>query len=328
MIENVDESDPPRPLHRTLLAWVAGGAAIVAALVAAYAADAYGFATGLVIGAITAAVIVGAAASIPYLRGPRASAEPAVTPDEIRDLVREGEKQGVIETAERSLIESVLKFSDTEVRRVMAPRPKITAISVAWPPDEVLRHAVENKFSRYPVYDKGVNDIVGFLYYKDLLPVLYEKRALDLRQLLRPPFFVPETMKLGTLLKEMQRRRTEMAVVVNEHGNVEGVVTLEDLLEQIVGPIQDEYDVAEEKRVEKLKDGSWLVDASLLVNDLPVDLRAMASGEDGYETVAGFALATLQRLPRSGETWDANGWRLTVVEMDGRRISRLKVQKL
>lgn len=319
--------DEPQGLHRTVLAWVGAAGAIVGAILTAVVATSFGVVPGILVGGLLAAALVAGASFVPRLNGPRGSYEPAVTPEEIRDLVREGEKQGVLETTERTLIESVLKFSDMEVRRVMAPRPKITAISLAWPPDEVLRYAVENKFSRYPVYDKSVNDVVGFLYYKDLLPALYEKRPLDLRQLLRPPFFVPETMKLDTLLKEMQRRRTEMAVVVNEHGNVEGVVTLEDLLEQIVGPISDEYDV-EERRVEKLKDGSWLVDASLVVGDLPPDVRAMVPPEEGYETVAGFALATLQRLPRSGETWDVNGWRLTVVEMDGRRIARLKVLKL
>ncbi|MHB8585360.1 MAG: hemolysin family protein [Thermoplasmatota archaeon] len=277
-----------------------------------------------------ALLALGAVAGVLFVWGSSALWRPRRSPDavteaELRHMVRVGAEQGILEKTERDLIEGVLRFTDTEVRRIMVPKPQILAISVATAPDEVVRFVAENKYSRYPVYERSINDIIGFLYYKDLLPVLREGKTLDLRSTLRPPLFVPETMKLSTLLKELQRRRLEMAIVVNEHGNVEGVVTLEDLLEQIVGEIQDEYDV-EERRIERQKDGSWIIDASMVVDDLPSELHKAIPIGEGYQTVAGFALASLGHLPKSGESWDTSGYHLTIVALEGRRISKVKVE--
>jgi putative hemolysin len=270
--------------------------------------------------------VAGAAGATAWMRRQGPPSPPPVTEAEIRRILGQGAEQGAIDQTERALMEGVLRFTDTQVRKVMVPRPQMVAISVHWPAEETYRFLAENKFSRYPVYDNGINDIIGFLNYKDVMTTLREGKPLDVRSVVRPAFFVPETMRLSTLFKELQRRHLEFAVVVNEHGNVEGLVTLEDVLEQIVGEIRDEYDV-EERRIERQKDGSWVMDASLVVEDLPPDLTKLIPPGEGYQTVAGFVLATLGRFPRAGESWEVQGYRLTALEVVGRRIAKVKIEK-
>jgi putative hemolysin len=251
---------------------------------------------------------------------------PFVSEEEVKLLLKEARERGIFSHTEQELIHSVFEFKDISVREVMVPRPKIHAIQVNIPIDQVIQYMEESKFSRYPVYGESMNEILGILYYKDFFGALAKKDPVVLRNLLHPVYYVPETMKVSYLLKELQRRRTQMAIVINEYGSVEGLVTMEDLVEEIVGEIQDEYDT-EERPVERLKDGSLAIDASLSVRDLREDYGLAIPESSEYETLAGFVMAQLQDMPRVGEIIQHGEHKFTIVDMDGRRIVKVKVEK-
>ena len=248
-----------------------------------------------------------------------------ITAEEINLLMTEGQETGVFDKTEQELIRSVFEFTDTSVKEVMVPRVKMCALEVETPIKEVIRLIDEHKFSRYPVYKKDLNDIKGILYQKDLLSRIASGRSFSLLEVLHPVYFVPESMKVSVLLKEMQRRRIHMAIVVNEYGSVEGLVALEDLIEEIVGEIQDEYDT-EEKSVERLKDGSLLVDASTPVRDLVERYGLPIPITSDYETLSGFITHQLQGIPRGGEVFIHDGYRFTVVDLGERRVAKVKVE--
>ncbi|PWB77721.1 MAG: HlyC/CorC family transporter, partial [Candidatus Methylomirabilota bacterium] len=174
---------------------------------------------------------------------------------------------------------------------------------------------------------KSLDDICGILYYKDLLRPQLEHQQVSLHTLIHPAFFVPETMQVSQLLKELQRRHMSMAIVVDEHGGVDGLVTIEDLIEEIVGEIHDEYEPAE-KPVVRLKDGSLIIDASLSIKDLRDQHELPFPESPEYETLAGFMLTQFQRMPKGGDIITYQGKKLTIVDMDGRRIARIKVEEL
>ncbi len=190
-----------------------------------------------------------------------------VSEEEIKHLVKEGRQQGVLDQTEMEIIHSVFEFTDTPVRKVMVPRPKIFALDADTPPTEVGSLIVESGFSRIPAYEGSLDNVVGVVYVKDALRLLEKRQPVVIRKILHPVHLVPETKKVGELLKELQKRRSHMALVIDEHGSVSGLVTLEDLIEQIVGEIQDEYDW-EERPVEKLRDGSMVVEGTVSAAEL------------------------------------------------------------
>jgi len=249
-----------------------------------------------------------------------------VSEEEVKHMLQEGRAQGVFDQTEQELIHSVFEFTEASVKEVMIPRPRIQAIDVETPVEQVLAYIIETGKSRYPVYRNTLDEVLGILYDKDLFRLLAEKKPIVLAEILRPAFFSPETAQVSRLLKQMQKRRMPMALVVDEYGGVEGLVTIEDLIEEIVGEIRDEAD-REQQPVERLRDGSYLVDASISLRDLAEqhDLAFPESPE--YETLAGFVLAQLQRIPRGGEIVTHRDWRLTIVDMDGRRVARVKVER-
>jgi putative hemolysin len=248
------------------------------------------------------------------------------TEEEIKIMIREGRELGIFDQTEQDLIHSVFEFTDTFVKEVMVPGHKMQAIQIDTPLEEVLRYIAEHKFSRYPVYQKGTNEIAGILYYKDLTGPLSRREPIVIKDLLHPPYFVPETMKVSHLLKELQRRWIQMAIVIDEYGGVQGLVTIEDLIEEIVGEIRDEADRIE-RPVERLGDGSWVVDASLTVRDLKDDYGLPIPESPEYETLGGFVLAQLQDMPRGGEIIQYSGYKFTVVDLAERRIAKVKVEK-
>jgi len=250
-----------------------------------------------------------------------------VSEEEIKHLLKEGRQQGVFGQTEMEIIHSVFEFTDTPVRKVMVPRPKIFALDADTPPSEVGSLIVESGFSRIPVYEGSIDQVAGVVYVKDALRLLEKRQPVVIRKILHPVHLVPETKKVGELLKELQKRRSHMAVVVDEHGSVSGLVTLEDLLEQIVGEIQDEYDW-EERPVEKMRDGTMIVEGTLAAAELreAYGIPLPESGE--FETVAGFMLEQLGSMPKGGEVVSAGDWRLTVVDVERNRISKVKVEKL
>jgi putative hemolysin len=202
----------------------------------------------------------------------------------------------------------------------------MVAIQIDQSPQEILTLIAEEQFSRYPVYGKELNDIRGILNAKDFLTLFGKTGQVDIRKIIRPPFYIPETMKISLLLREMQRRRIHMALVVNEYGGVSGLVTMEDLVEEIVGEIRDEHDV--ESPVIHLPDGTWLIDASISLRDLKEDHQIALPESPEYETLGGFLMTTLQKIPKVGDVVTSERKRITIVEMVGQRISKVKLEKI
>ncbi len=257
--------------------------------------------------------------------GKKTHAGRAITEEEVRMLIREGGEQGIFEPTEQALIHSVFEFTDMSAKEVMVPSTQMVTISLNLPVDDIKTVITEEQFSRYPVIGKDLNDIRGILYVKDFLNAL-AKGSVDIRKLMKPPFFIPETLKISNLLREMQRKRVHMALVIDEYGGVSGLVTMEDLLEEIVGEIRDEYDV--ESPVIQLGGGIFLVDASISIRDLKEDHHIDIPESTEYETLSGFLLTTLQKIPKVGAVVDIEGKRITISEMVGQRIAKVKLEKL
>ncbi len=247
-----------------------------------------------------------------------------ISEEEIKLLIREGKERGIFEPAEQELIHSIFEFTDISVNEVMVPVSKVVAIDMNKPTEEIISMIAEDQFSRYPVYVKDYNDIRGILYEKDIFNIMAMHRVVDIRKILHPPLFIPETMKISRLLREMQRKRVHMAIVIDEYGSVSGLVTIEDLLEEIVGEIRDEYDI--ESPVIRLKDGTLLVDASISIRDLKEDYAVEIPESPEYETLGGFVITTLQKIPETGDIIELEDKRLRVIEMVGRRVSKVKVE--
>ncbi|MEO8358863.1 MAG: hemolysin family protein [Vicinamibacteria bacterium] len=260
------------------------------------------------------------------LKGPMR--EGLVSPEEIEHLVAEGRTQGVISQSDASLLEGVFKFRDMPVRSVMIPRTKAFALDVATEPREAVKRIVEAGFSRIPIFEGTFDNPLGVLYVKDVLALLERGAEIDLRARLHPAHVVPDSKNVGDLLRELQKKRSHMALVVNEHGSVVGIATLEDLVEEIVGEIRDEYDEGEEKSIERLKNGALIVEGtvsnSLLreAHSIPLPLEIDA------ETVGGFILEQLGSVPRGGEAVEIDGYRLTVVDVERNRVSKVKIEKI
>lgn len=248
-----------------------------------------------------------------------------ISEEEVRMLIREGGEQGIFEPTEQELIHSVFEFTDMSAKEVMVPSTKMVTINLNMSVIDIKTVITEEQFSRYPVVGKDLNDIRGILYAKDFLNAL-AKGEVDMRRLIKPPFFVPETKKISNLLREMQRRRTHMALVIDEHGGVSGLATMEDLIEEIVGEIRDEYDI--ENPVTQLSDGTFIIDASISIRDLEEDYKIEIPESTEYETLSGFLQTELQKIPRIGDVVEIEGKRITISEMIGQRISKARLEKL
>ena len=196
-----------------------------------------------------------------------------VTEEEVKMLIKEGGKHGVFEPTEEKILQSVFEFTDMSVREVMIPSTQMVTIRIDQTIKEVVSLIEEEQFSRYPVLGKELNDLRGILYAKDFLTTLSKTGQVDMRKILKPPFFVPETMKISLLLREMQKNGIHMALVVDEYGGISGLVTIEDLIEEIIGEIRDEHDV--ESPVVQITDGAMLIDASISLRDLREDYHVV-----------------------------------------------------
>ncbi|MFB3886440.1 MAG: hemolysin family protein [Thermodesulfobacteriota bacterium] len=249
-----------------------------------------------------------------------------ITEEEVKLMLKEGRKHGVFEPTEERIIQSVFEFTDMSVKEVMVPDTQMVAIQIDKSPKEILSLIEEEKFSRYPVFGRGSNDIRGMLYARDFLSIFAKTGQVDIRKIIKPPFFIPETMKISLLLREMQKRRVHMALAVDEYGGVSGLVTIEDLIEEIVGEIRDEYDT--ESPVVQLSDGTLLIDASISLKDLKDDYHIQLPESPEYETLGGYLMTTLQKIPQTGDAVETEGRRIRIVEMVGQRISKVKLEKL
>jgi putative hemolysin len=248
-----------------------------------------------------------------------------ISEEEIKLLLEEGKERGIFEAEEKQLIHSVFEFTDMSAKEVMVPSTQMVTISLSMPSEDIKTIIAEEQFSRYPVIGKDLNDIRGVLYAKDFLTAL-SKGGADIRKLIKPPFFIPETLKISNLLREMQKKRIHMALVIDEYGGVSGLVTMEDLLEEIVGEIRDEYDI--ESPVIQISDGTFRIDASISIRDLKEDYEIEIPESTEYETLSGFLLTTLQRIPRIGDVVETDGKKITVLEMVGQRIAKVKLEIL
>jgi putative hemolysin len=275
--------------------------------------------------------------------GAASTAAPPVTSEEIEYLIEMGTREGVLDEVKEELLNSVLEFADRVVKEIMVPRTRMVAIDRDASPEELTRIVTENPYSRMPVFKGTVDDIVGILMVREIVLELRRGpiQAVGLDGHLRPAFFVPEQMKISRLLKEMQRRHVHLAIVVDEFGGTSGIVTLEDVLEEIVGEIQDEGD-AEAAPVKAVGEGVWLAEATVPLHDLEEFLNGQASAradaqgaapevrfpeEGDYETLGGFVTATVGRVPPVGSVFTWDGLAFTVRGGDERRVTKVEIAR-
>jgi len=251
---------------------------------------------------------------------------PLVSEEEVKYLVREGTVQGVFEAAERDLVNRIFQFTDTPVRLVMVPRPNILGLDIDTPTDQVLKRAAELGHTRLPVYRGSIEETVGVVVIRDLFRCAALGEPLSLERLMHPPLFVPETASVSEILRQFQRHRLQLALVVDEYGQVAGLVTTEDLLEEIVGEIRDERESPGLASVSRLPDGSYMIDGTATIRDLRDQVGLPLEESPDYQTIAGFLLQRLGAVPRPGTIVDANSYRWTIVEMDGPRIMKVRAE--
>jgi putative hemolysin len=259
---------------------------------------------------------------------PAPAGELAHTEEDIRHIVAGAEDAGVIATTEEEMLYKVFDFADKEVHEVMVPRPEVVAISVTLPTEEALAALLESPYTRYPVYRESLDEIAGILHVRDLFSALHDRgmAQVHIEELLRPVYIVPETKDLAALLAEFRKQNQHMAVVVDEYGAMQGIVTLEDLLEEIVGEIEDEFDLPDES-VERIDDTHVRIGGTFPIDDFNEQFDAKIEVED-YHTMAGFVFGLLGRAPEVGDEVTSDGLVLRVVEIEGSRIQRLEVEFL
>ena len=252
-----------------------------------------------------------------------------VTEEDIRQLVDAGEEIGAIEGTQKDMVNNIFEFDDITAAEIMTPRTDVTAVEADSPLAEALQEAVENGYSRIPVYEEDIDHIIGILYIKDLLPYVGKEIPdnVSVRSLLRSTHFVPDTKRCNDLFEEMNEKHLQVAIVVDEYGGVAGIVTMEDLLEAIVGNMQDEFD-NEEEEVTQLDDNSFEVDGSMNISDLG-ELLEVELPEGDYDTVAGFLLDQLGHIPEEDEdaTVSFDNITFTIQAMDDRRIEQVLVHR-
>ena len=252
---------------------------------------------------------------------------PFVSEEKLLAMADVAVEEDVIEREERQLIHSIIEFGDTVVREVMIPRPDMVSVEARASISDVMEVVMSAGYSRIPVYEQGIDDIAGIVYAKDLMRAVRESRGDEpVRNLVRPARFVPETKRVAELMPEMQREKSHMAIVVDEYGGTAGLVTLEDLIEELVGEIVDEYDV-EEAPVEPLPDGAVRVNARMPIDELN-DLLQAEFPEGDWDTVGGLIFNLLGHVPTEGESVDYDGHRLRAEKVQGRRIGRVRISRV
>jgi putative hemolysin len=252
---------------------------------------------------------------------------PFVTEEELRMLVTVGEEEGVIEEEEREMIHSIFELGDRPVREIMVPRIDMVTLESEDTLEDAVSLITQGGQSRIPIFEDTIDNIIGVLYAKDLLRHLRQGDAqAKVRDFVRPAYFVPESKKLDDLLHELQHQRVHMAIVVDEYGSVAGLVTIEDLVEEIIGDIQDEYD-KEESLFEKVNDNEYIIDAKIGIDDFN-ELLNMKLTDEEYDTLGGFVYTQLDKVPSVGDTITYQGLNLTVLSTKGRRITKVRVERV
>ncbi|MGH9565433.1 MAG: hemolysin family protein, partial [Candidatus Angelobacter sp.] len=260
------------------------------------------------------------------------------SPEEIKLIVTASRRTGLLPEAEEEMIHRALELGNLTVREIMVPRQNIFSLSAEMPLEEAMAKVVDEQHSRVPVYDpeKGKENIIGLLYSKDVSRIMHMRLStglnftqkpsgLKVRHLMREVLFVPETKPVADLLLEFQTRKRHLAIVVDEFGSTSGLVTVEDVLEQIVGELEDEFDIAQ-RPVVSLESGAVVLDGWSNIRDLETQYDITLPRDEGFETLAGFVMSRLGKIPGGGETFDYDGRRYTVLHMEGHRIARIKVE--
>jgi magnesium and cobalt exporter, CNNM family len=244
---------------------------------------------------------------------------------ELRMLVSRSTQHGEIEQQEQEMLYKVFDFADKEAKDVMVSRPEVVALSIDLPPEECLEAVMDSPYTRYPVYRESLDNVVGILHVRDLFRALRDRgmHEVKVEDIIRPAHIVPETKDLAALLAEFRRANQHMAVVVDEYGDMEGIVTLEDLLEEIVGDIEDEFDLPDES-IEQIDEDTVIIDGTFPIDDFNERFKIELPDED-YHTMAGFVFGLLGRQPEAGDTINHDGMRFDVLEIEGSRILKLAV---
>jgi len=259
---------------------------------------------------------------------PETDATPNPIEEELRTVVHEGEREGVFEEDAREMIEGVIEFRDADVAEVMTPRTDMVGLPSTATLKEVCQAVLKAGHSRIPVFGKNRDEILGILYVKDLIAQIGRdgSKPFDLLQIMHPPYYVPETKKVHALLNELGRERGHMAIVLDEYGGTAGLVTLEDVIEEIVGEIADEYDRDEAEPFRILSDRVAEVDARVHIDELNAEMHLDLPEDEDFETLGGFVFGELGRIPQEGERFAYKNLVFTILEVDQRRINRLRVE--
>jgi len=242
--------------------------------------------------------------------------------DRIEEVI--GENNHQIEKEERDMIRGIFELGETMVKSIMVPRTDVVAVPVDDDPEEIIKTVVKSGHSRVPVYEETIDNVIGFLYVKDLLAQLVKNQGkIDIRKLLRPVLYVPEGKMIDELLKEFRQKKMHIAIVVDEYGGMAGIVCLEDILEEIVGDIQDEYD-NEEEEIKKIEENTYICDARILIPELNRELNINLPA-DSSDTLGGFVFNLFGKIPSLKETISYNGIEFTVEKMEGHKIKKIKL---
>jgi putative hemolysin len=262
------------------------------------------------------------------LLGARGKQEPTVSVDDIEQLLETGRAEGVLEAVEQAVAAEALRLGERTVRDIMRPRIDIDALDVDTPSDEIIGAIAMAGYSRLPVYESSLDGILGYVSIQDVLRTSWMGWPIELRKMMRRAVFVPETMPLDRLLELFRKERTPFAIVLDEYGGTDGLVTLDDVLSELVGDIHDDRRADEPADFVERPDGSWLVEGSADVEDLARRFGVGLTAEPrDYETVSGLVMATLERLPTAGDTISWQGLVIEVIDMDGRRIDKLLIRR-
>lgn len=251
--------------------------------------------------------------------------EEKVTEDEIRMMIDVGEENGVLNETEKEMIDGIFEFDDTLAKEVMTPRTAVFAIDINSPLEEIIHQIIEEQYSRIPVYDGDIDNIVGILYMKDLFVEMASKKLdeISIKDLLRPAYFVPDTKKIDRLFRELQASKNHMAILIDEYGGVSGIITIEDLIEEIVGNIADEYD-EDVKDFQKLDSNVYIVDGLVSIDEVNEKLNLKLPTEH-HDTIGGFVLNLIGNIPETGESVQFENITFTVEKIDEKRIEQIKI---
>jgi putative hemolysin len=251
---------------------------------------------------------------------------PIISAKEINTAINIGAEQGFINEMEKKMMTHILELGDLRAKDVMVPRTSIVALDIDWPIDKILDVVIEEGYTRMPVYKGNLDNIVGVIYTKDMLGMIKNRGLIVFQDLIRIPYFVPETKYVDDLLKEFKKGKIHMAIVVDEFGGTAGMITLEDVLEEIVGDIKDEYDI-EEKEIEQINNKTYIVKGKTEIEKINNFLGMDIPIEDGVSTIGGAIMAIAGKVPKTGEVIKVGNIQFVILKSDERKIERIKIEK-